>query len=60
MEYQIQRSADCGFDWLVSAVNDGENQDRDEGEIYVAVFSGPLSEDRAQEYADWKNKRSAP
>ena len=58
MEYEVQKSQDCEFDWLVSSVNDGQDENRDMGEIYVAVFSGPLSEERAQEYADWKNGKS--
>jgi hypothetical protein len=28
--------------------------DRD-GEVYIAIFSGPEARDRAREYADWKN-----
>ncbi len=55
MDYEVQRSRDCEFDWLVSAVNNGHDKSRDTGEIYVAVFSGPLSEERAREYAGWKN-----
>lgn len=55
MKHEVQKSQDCEFDWLVSAVNEGEDPSRDEGEIYVAVFSGSLAEERAQEYADWKN-----
>ena len=57
MEYEVQRSQDCEFDWLVSSVNDGQDKTRDMGEIYVAVFSGSLAEERAQEYADWKNRK---
>ena len=26
-----------------------------DGEIYVAIFSGPEARERATEYADWKN-----
>lgn len=31
-----------------------------EGECYVTIFSGPSSEDRAREYADWMNSRRRP
>jgi len=57
MEYELQRSRDCEFDWVVGAVND-EGGERDMGEVYLAVFSGPLAEDRAREYADWKNGKN--
>jgi hypothetical protein len=30
-----------------------------EGECYVAIFSGPLAKGRAEEYAAWKNRRTA-
>lgn len=56
MTYEVQRSRDCEFDFLASAVNDGQDKTRDTGEIYVAVFSGPLAEERAREYAAWKNE----
>lgn len=37
-------------EWIVEAINlDGD------GEVYAARFSGPLAEDRAREYAAWKN-----
>lgn len=26
-----------------------------DGEVYVAIFTGPDAQKRAQEYADWKN-----
>jgi len=60
MYHEVQQSHDCEFDWLVSAVND-EVGERDRGEIYIAVFSGAFAEERAREYADWKNgKRLEP
>lgn len=36
--------------WRVEAVNYAGD-----GEVYVAVFSGPDAQERAQEYADWKD-----
>jgi hypothetical protein len=36
--------------WRVEAIN----QEGD-GEVFVAIFSGPDAEARAREYADWKN-----
>lgn len=38
-------------DWRVEAV-DFEN----EGNIYIAIFSGPDAQARAAEYAQWKNQ----
>ena len=37
-------------DWRVEAI-DHEG----DGEVYVTLFSGPLAEARAKEYAAWKN-----
>jgi hypothetical protein len=37
-------------DWRVEGNDDDENQ----GRVYVAIFSGPNAHERAQEYADWK------
>lgn len=34
--------------WVVEAIGA-------DGEVYVAQFFGPLAEERAKEYADWKN-----
>ena len=36
-------------DWRVEAIDEGE------GDIFVAVFSGPGSRERAEEYAVLKN-----
>ena len=36
-------------DWRVEAI------DTKTGDIFVAVFSGPLAQERATEYADFKN-----
>lgn len=48
------RTTDSGDVWRVEAINyEGD------GEVYVAVFSGPGAEERAHEYADWKNRTQA-
>lgn len=44
----------CPYDWRVEAINFAG-----EGECYVAIFSGPLAEERAREYAAWKNGAAA-
>jgi hypothetical protein len=37
-------------DWRVEAIDhDGE------GEVYIAIFSGPHAQARAEAYAAWKN-----
>ena len=42
-------------DWRV------EGRDREnEGQVYVAIFSGPKARERAQEYADWKISKEQP
>jgi len=28
---------------------------RNDGEVYIAIFTGPDAQARASEYADWKN-----
>ena len=38
-------------DWHVEAI------DRESGDIYVAVFSGPDAENRARKYADWQQSQ---
>lgn len=36
--------------WRVEAINQ-----HGDGEVFVSIFSGPDAEERAHEYADWKN-----
>jgi hypothetical protein len=36
--------------WRVEAINE-----QGDGEVFVTIFSGPDAEDRAHEYAEWKN-----
>jgi hypothetical protein len=50
MEYEVVQSAGTINEWRVEAIDhDGE------GEVYVALFSGPLAKQRAEEYAAWKS-----
>lgn len=48
LTYEIAESREYRGHWHVEAIDD-------EGRIFVAVFSGPEAENRAAEYADWKN-----
>jgi hypothetical protein len=47
----VQDKMASGF-WRVEAV------DTASGDVFIAIFSGPLAEDRAKEYASLKNKSS--
>jgi hypothetical protein len=38
-------------EWRVEAIN------RDSGDVFVAVFSGPDAAERAREYASWQQSR---
>jgi hypothetical protein len=48
VNYEVMADKDFPNDWRVEAI-DSKN-----GDIYVAVFSGPDSEQRAREYAAWQ------
>lgn len=50
MNYEVAKDRELMDTWRVEAVNE-----QGDGEVYVAIFSGPDAEDRAREYADWKN-----
>jgi hypothetical protein len=52
--YEAFEDRRCEGDWRVEAV-DTES----EGECYVAIFTGPRAEERAREYAAWKNAHSS-
>lgn len=43
----------CADEWVVEAIDHEA-----EGVIYAAAFSGPGAKERAEEYADWKNRPS--
>jgi hypothetical protein len=47
MNYEVSEAANRG-DWVVEAIGS-------DGEVYVALFAGPLAKERAEEYAAWKN-----
>lgn len=48
MEYERTQSGPS--EWRVEAI-DYDN----EGVVYVAIFTGPQADQRAAEYAEWKN-----
>lgn len=49
MRYDIAESKDFPGEWRVEAINvEGY------GECYITLFSGPLAQERAQEYMAWK------
>ncbi len=53
MIYEVIRSRDCPDDseWRAEAIDYAS-----EGECYATIFSGPKAEERAKEYARWKNE----
>jgi hypothetical protein len=50
MEYQVLQDSENKDRWLAQAINF-----ECEGEIYTVLFLGYDAEERAREYADWKN-----
>jgi len=52
MKYEIKESKEYPGDWTVGAVEDPPEGD---GDIYLAIFSGPLARERAEEYEKFKN-----
>lgn len=54
LHYECVKSRFCPDEWVVEAIDHAS-----EGEIYAATFSGPGAEERAEEYARWKNARLA-
>lgn len=48
MNYEVVESNQHPDEWRVEAI------DR-EGRVFVAIFSGPASKERANEYSSWKN-----
>ncbi len=50
MNYEVCESKIGAGEWVVEAINyDGD------GEIYGAIFTGPLAQERAEQYAEWMN-----
>jgi hypothetical protein len=50
IHYEMVADSRNAGDYRVEAINK-EN----DGEVYVAIFSGPDAKIRAEEYARWKN-----
>jgi hypothetical protein len=48
MNYEVAPDKEFPNEWRVEAI------DSKTGDIYVAIFSGPDSEQRAREYAAWQ------
>ena len=48
MKFEVQQDTKFPNEWRVEAI------DNKSGDIYVAVFGGPEAEERAREYATWK------
>ena len=48
MEYEVVQDRLTSNTWRVEAVNHAGD-----GEVYTAVFHGPRSKERAEEYAAW-------
>ncbi len=51
MTFEAMADQKNSGEWRVEAI-DFNN----EGQVYVAIFSGPNAEKRAEEYAIWKNE----
>jgi hypothetical protein len=54
MKYEVVRDRTTPDAWRSEAIDDSS-----EGECYVAIFSGPDAEQKAREYAAWKNEPAA-
>jgi hypothetical protein len=54
MTFEVAKSRNTVDEWRVEAIDF-----EDEGQVYVALFSGPLARERAEEYATWKNEGEA-
>ena len=52
MNYTVVRSQTDTDEWIAEGIDHDS-----EGEIYVATFSGPNAQSRADEYAVWMNSR---
>jgi hypothetical protein len=50
MNYEVFADKTTRGMWRVEAINHAN-----EGECFVTLFSGPNSQQRAEEYAAWKN-----
>lgn len=54
MVFEVMRSRDTMDEWRVEAIDAAGD-----GQVYVAIFSGPCARDRAEEYAAFKNAGEA-
>lgn len=52
VRYEVVQTLDLRDEWRV----EGIDHDAD-GQVYVALFSGPQAKERAKEYAQFKNER---
>ncbi len=52
LTYEVAEDKLCPGDWRAEA-SDYDS----EGECYVVIFAGPKAEERAREYADFKNSQ---
>lgn len=52
LQYEIAKSREFDGHWHVEAIGP-------DGEVYVAIFTGPNAKERADEYAEWKNARQS-
>jgi hypothetical protein len=53
MHYEVVESRQYPGHWHAEAIDQ-------DGAVFVVVFSGPHAEQRAHEYANWKNSVLAP
>lgn len=53
MHYEVVESRQYPGHWHAEAIDQ-------DGAVFVVVFSGPHAEQRAREYANWKNSVLAP
>lgn len=53
MEYEVAQDKVVPDQWRVEAVNH-----EGDGEVYVTLFCGPKAEERAREYAAFKEHRA--
>ncbi len=53
MEHEVFQDKVNHYDWRVEATDHDS-----EGQCYVTIFSGHKPEERAREYAGWKNEQA--
>jgi hypothetical protein len=52
LRYEVAEDALHPGDYRVEAIDTDSD-----GEVYIAIFTGPDAKSRAKEYAKWKNAR---